>query len=266
MATITGNWTNWKSSAMFGRLYRYRINAAQYEYTETNDTRETVTTHSDPPPPNGQENKGRLSINSLLNPEKGATFHPPQRASQGSLGPARQPTPRYQAHRWRPYRPVVLPSSGSLGPASQPTPYKSRPRNLNVLYSLEQIHFIQYHRGDKGMQWQEILLSFNRCFPVFFLQNNNPKHQKEALSNLYYRAQMYPRIDNKGNLVLDQNGDEELVNIKLVTRCPERVLTYSWTDEEDKEKSRRIIATRATQGTCQLRGAELRLWPPSEAM
>ncbi|KFY99703.1 hypothetical protein V498_00571 [Pseudogymnoascus sp. VKM F-4517 (FW-2822)] len=95
---------------------------------------------------------------------------------------------------------------------------------------------------------------------------------------------MYPRIDNKGNLVLDQNGDEELVNIKvremikhqhkavlhdyikLVTRCPERVLTYSWTDEEDKEKSRRIIATRATEGTGQLRGAELRLWPPSEAM
>lgn len=118
------------------------------------------------------------------------------------------------------------------------------------------------------MQWQEILLSFNRCFPVFFLQNNNPKHQKEALSNLYYRAQMYPRIDNKGNLVLDQNGDEELVNIKvreminhqhkavlhdyikLVTRCPERVLTYSWTDEEDKEKSRRISKSPCARGLC----------------
>jgi hypothetical protein len=69
---------------------------------------------------------------------------------------------------------------------------------------------------------------------------------------------MYPKIDDGGNFVLDQNEEVEMVNIKvrdrashqhrnvlenyikLVTRCPELVIEYLWTDEEDKVKAREI--------------------------
>ncbi|KFY82451.1 hypothetical protein V498_08582, partial [Pseudogymnoascus sp. VKM F-4517 (FW-2822)] len=83
IAPTTGDWTNWKPSAIFQRSYRYRKNSGEYECIDANVSTtgnigaiaereeeghsaaghasgETVTTHSNPPPPNGQENKGRL--------------------------------------------------------------------------------------------------------------------------------------------------------------------------------------------------------------
>ncbi|KAL5351122.1 hypothetical protein ACLOAV_002973 [Pseudogymnoascus australis] len=84
-------------------------------------------------------------------------------------------------------------------------------------------------------------------------------------------------MDDEGNIVLDQNGQVEMVNIrvrdrnshpyssiledyfKLVTRCPGKILTYSWTDEVDKEKARKIIADRAMRGMGRLPGDILRV-------
>jgi hypothetical protein len=69
---------------------------------------------------------------------------------------------------------------------------------------------------------------------------------------------MYPKIDDGGKFVFDQNGDVEMVNIKvrdraqhqhrdvienyikLVTRCPELAIEYPWRDEEDKVKAQEI--------------------------
>lgn len=214
--------------------------------------------HSNQPPPNGQENIGRLSINSLLNPEEVATFHPPRGASQvvlPLLGPKLTP-------------PNSCGSRRSMSRSSRPTSLVS-PSYSTIPYSLEQIHFIQYHREDKGMQWQAIVQPFKTRFPrVVFQKSNDPKRQKGALESRYYRAQMYPKIDDEGNLVLGQNGDEEMVNIKVrerrnhrhkaaldnyikrVTRCPEMVLEYSWTDEEDKEKARSISMSPCARGLC----------------
>jgi hypothetical protein len=77
---------------------------------------------------------------------------------------------------------------------------------------------------------------------------------------------MYPKIDDGGNFIFDQNGEVEMVNIKvrdradhqhrnilenyvkLMTRCPELVIKYPWTDEEDKAAlccSLRLAAQRA---------------------
>lgn len=147
--------------------------------------------------------------------------------------------------------------SGSNSPAPS--------SHSNVPYTLEQVHFIQYYREDKSVQWQAIVDPFKSQFPrVVFPQSNEsngsngPDRQKGALECRYYRAQMYPKIDDGGNFVFDQTGDVEWVNIKvrdrndyqhisilgeyfkLVTRCPEEVLTYSWTDEDDKKEARRI--------------------------
>ncbi|OBT64665.1 hypothetical protein VE03_05885 [Pseudogymnoascus sp. 23342-1-I1] len=125
---------------------------------------------------------------------------------------------------------------------------------------------------------------FKKQFPQVVLhQSNGPESGKGkgkgkgALECRYYRAQMYPKIDDDGNFVRDQNGQEEMVNIrvrdrsshryssildnyfKLVTRCPDKVLEYSWTDEEDKEKARRILADRAMKGIGRLPGDIVRV-------
>ncbi|OAF57151.1 hypothetical protein VC83_06051 [Pseudogymnoascus destructans] len=156
------------------------------------------------------------------------------------------------------------------------------PSHSNVPYSLEQVHFIQYYREDKKVQWQAIVQPFKRQFPrVVFHQSssssNSPKRGKGALECRYYRAQMFPKIDDEGNFVRDHNDEYEMVNIKvrerinhpykailddyikLVTRCPEEVLKYSWTDEKDKAEARDIIANRARQGRGELPGAIIRV-------
>jgi hypothetical protein len=241
--------------------------------------------------PNGQTPYGqtlnvqrRLSINLLLNPQEDAAYHPPQKTSEivlpplGSLnlltspGPNPQPKsyyqepPRLRQHRNR-YRhhnsPSGYSSSSSCGSMSgisrSPSPTSSS--HSNVPYSLEQVHFIQYYREDKKVQWQAIVQPFKRQFPRVVLQqssSNGPKRGKGALECRYYRAQMYPKIDDEGNFVRDHNNEYEMVNIrvrdrsthrhiailedyiKLVTRCPEEVLKYSWTEEKDKALARDI--------------------------
>ncbi|KFZ25449.1 hypothetical protein V502_00053 [Pseudogymnoascus sp. VKM F-4520 (FW-2644)] len=166
--------------------------------------------------------------------------------------------------------------------SNSPTPSS----HSNVPYTLEQVHFIQYYREDKNIQWQAIVDPFKAQFPrVVFPQSNEPNgpkgpdRQKGALECRYYRAQMYPKIDDGGNFVFDQNGDVEWMNIKvrdrnnyqhisilqeyfkLVTRCPEEVLTYSWTDENDKKEAKRIIEGRAMQGRGRLLGGLIRVRP-----
>ncbi|KFY22401.1 hypothetical protein V493_06639 [Pseudogymnoascus sp. VKM F-4281 (FW-2241)] len=200
-------------------------------------------------------------------------------------GPALHCSQRFREHQrfhHDQYKRQSSSSSCSSISRSSRSPSPTSTSHSNVPYSLEQVHFIQYHREDKQMQWQAIVEPFKRQFPrVVFQesQSSGPKRNKGALECRYYRAQLYPKLDDEGNFILDQNGEEEMVNIrvrdrrnhhhksvlenyiKLVTRCPERVVTYSWTDEEDKEKARRIIAARATQGIGPLPGAELRVRP-----
>jgi hypothetical protein len=97
-----------------------------------------------------------------------------------------------------------------------------------------------------------------RQFPnVVFKQANGPKRRKGALECRYYRAQLYPQLDKDGKIIRDQNGEVVITNIrvrdrpmhhkkimddyvKLVTRCPEKVLEYSWTNEKDKVLARKI--------------------------
>lgn len=249
--------------------------------------------------PNGQTPYGqtvnvqrRLSINLLLNPLEDAAYHPPRKTSEtvlpplGSLnlltspGPNPQPMsyyqepPRFRQHRNK-YRhhssPSGSSSSSSCGSMSRSSrslsPVSSS--HSNVPYSLEQVHFIQYYRDDKGAQWEAIVQPFMRQFPrVILHQSSGPKRGKGALECRYYRAQIYPKIDDEGNFVRDHNDEYEMVNIKvrerrehpykailddyvkLVTRCPEEVLKYSWTSEEDKAEARNISKSFYARSLC----------------
>ncbi|KFY41791.1 hypothetical protein V494_02784 [Pseudogymnoascus sp. VKM F-4513 (FW-928)] len=174
---------------------------------------------------------------------------------------------------------------GGMVQRSSRSPSPTLPAHSNVPYTLEQVHFIQYYREDKGVQWEAIVIPFKKQFPqVRFKPSTGPNRGKGALECRYYRAQMFPKLDDAGNLVLDENGEPEMVNIKvrertshrhrniiedyfkLVTRCPEMVLEYSWTDEKDKEEARRIIRERAAKGIGRLRGDIIRVRSTLEAM
>lgn len=213
-------------------------------------------------------------MNLLLNHEEKATDYSPQMVlpSLGSLNLLTAPGPaiHYSQHQRFQHKRERSSSSSNVSRSTRsPSPISTS--HSNVPYSLEQVHFIQYHREDKQMQWQAIVESFKRQFPrVEFQesQNHGPKRGKGALECRYYRAQLYPKFDDEGNFVLGQNGEEEMVNIKvrnrrthphksalenyikLVTRCPEMVETYSWTSEEDKEKARTISKLPRVQRLC----------------
>lgn len=74
---------------------------------------------------------------------------------------------------------------------------------------------------------------------------------------------MYPKVNEDGTFQYDDKGEIVMVNtkvrdrrdmersggkkwtvlndyFKLGSRCPEQVLEYSWTDEEDKRRARAI--------------------------
>ncbi|OAF54221.1 hypothetical protein VC83_09510 [Pseudogymnoascus destructans] len=128
------------------------------------------------------------------------------------------------------------------------------PSHSNVPYSLEQVHFIQYYREDKKVQWQAIVQPFKRQFPrVVFHQSssssNSPKRGKGALECRYYRAQMFPKIDDEGNFVRDHNDEYEMVNIKVRERInhPYKAILDDYI-KLDKAEARDIIANRARQG------------------
>ena len=126
----------------------------------------------------------------------------------------------------------------------------------NKKYTTEEMHFIQYFREDKRMQWADIVGPFNAQFP-------NHKRERGALECRYYRFQMYPKVNDDGTFQYDDKGEIVMVNtkvrdrrdtersggkkwrvlndyFKLVSRCPEQVLEYAWTDEEDKRRARAI--------------------------
>lgn len=178
-----------------------------------------------------------------------------------------------QSHKYRhqssPSNHISCSRSSSMSPLGSRSESPPSPAHSNIPYTLEQVHFIQYHREDKSMQWQAIVDPFRIQFPRVYIQlGNTPERRKGALECRYYRAQMYPKMDDGGNIVLDQNGQVEMVNIrvrdrnshpyssiledyfKLVTRCPERILTYSWTDEADKEKARKISKSPCVRNLC----------------
>lgn len=126
----------------------------------------------------------------------------------------------------------------------------------NKKYTTEEMHFIQYFREDKRMQWADIVGPFNAQFP-------NHKRERGALECRYYRFQMYPQINEDGTFQYNDKNEIVMVNtkvrdrrdtkrsggkkwsilndyFKLVSRCPEQVLEYHWTDEEDKRRARAI--------------------------
>lgn len=126
----------------------------------------------------------------------------------------------------------------------------------NKSYTLEEMHFIQYFREDKRMQWADIVGPFNAQFPAH-------KRERGALECRYYRFQFYPKVNEDGSFVFDDKGEIVMVNTKvrerrerkrmggkgwdrlneyfrLVSRCPEKVVEYEWTEEEDKRKARQI--------------------------
>lgn len=133
---------------------------------------------------------------------------------------------------------------------------ESQQRHSNKKYTTEEMHFIQYFREDKRMQWSDIVGPFNAQFP-------NHRRQRNALESRYYRFQVYPKVNEDGTFQYDDKGEIVMVNIKvrdrkdtersggkkwtvlnnyvnLVSSCPKQVLEYAWTDVEDKERARAI--------------------------
>lgn len=133
---------------------------------------------------------------------------------------------------------------------------KATQGHSNKKYTLEEMHFIQYFREDKRMQWADIVGPFNAQFSPH-------KRERGALECRYYRFQLYPKVNEDGSFVLDDKGEIVMVNTKvrerrerertggkgwdrlneyfrLVSRCPEKVVEYKWTEEEDKRKARQI--------------------------
>ena len=133
---------------------------------------------------------------------------------------------------------------------------KATQGHSNKSYTLEEMHFIQYLREDKRMQWADIVGPFNAQFPAH-------KRERGALECRYYRLQLYPKVNEDGSFVFDDKGEIVMVNTKvrerrkrertggkgwdrlneyfrLVSRCPEKVVEYEWTEEGDKRKARQI--------------------------
>jgi len=157
------------------------------------------------------------------------------KASSSSASPSSSPTSR-----------AALQAAGDpRGPG--PAPRKSA--HSNVKYTAEEVHFIQYMRDDRNTQWQDIVEPFNLQFPSHY-------RDKGALECRYYRAQFFPVLDPEGNPVFEENGEVAMTNIKvrdrkcqgehfkqclkLVDRCPQKVLEYSWTADVDRQRARSI--------------------------
>ena len=106
------------------------------------------------------------------------------------------------------------------------------------------------------MQWADIVEPFNAQFSPH-------RRERGALECRYYRFQLYPKVNEDGSFVFDDKGEIVMVNtkvrerrerertggkawdrlneyFKLVSRCPEKVVEYKWTEKEDKRKARQI--------------------------
>jgi hypothetical protein len=197
-------------------------------------------------------------LDSPLTPLSPLRYHylPPSR-------PYQHQRRQYKEVRRRRRDPAKLSSSpSSASPSSSPAsraalqaacdsrgPAPRKSAHSNVKYTVEEVHFIQYMRDDKNMQWQDIVEPFNLQFPSHY-------RDKGALECRYYRAQFFPVLDPDGNPVFEANGEVAMTNIKvrdrkcqgehfkqclkLIDRCPQKVLEYSWTAEVDRQAARRI--------------------------
>ncbi|RFU29707.1 hypothetical protein B7463_g6632, partial [Scytalidium lignicola] len=129
----------------------------------------------------------------------------------------------------------------------------------NKAYTTEEVDFIRYLKDDRGMKWDDILYYFCRQFPH---RNMHQRLTNQCLSARYYRDNKMPRLHENGRPVLDSNGkpifDElkvrqrscpgsEGIPFRLCERDPDRVLTYSWVQEEDKMIAKRLIENRRLQ-------------------
>lgn len=213
----------------------------------------------------------RLSIHLLLNPITPRAAYPASQLVLPSIETLdlpltllpHHPLPPHPHPRQRPYprrRPssrassttTTSTSTSSTSPPSSPrsplSPTKHTPHS-NLAYTLDQMHFIQYLREDKRLQWRDIVAPYNAQFP-------GHHRARGALECRYYRAQQYPTFDAAGGVVCDAAGDVVMGNvrvrqrrensgrveayIKLVDRCPHKVLEYPWAEEADKMRARRI--------------------------
>jgi len=93
-------------------------------------------------------------------------------------------------------RPQQLATSNQVqGPK---TVAQAKPKRSNLPYTNEEKDFIQYHREDCDMQWEQILSLFNQ----WLVACGKPDRQRESdqcLNGSYYRDQWYVCLDDEGD-------------------------------------------------------------------
>jgi hypothetical protein len=125
----------------------------------------------------------------------------------------------------------------------------------NKPYTMEQVHFMRYHKEDCGkMSWPDILTLFIQRFPEY--QNLECPLTVPCLSSRYYRDNKVPMLDEQGKLVLDSNdrfimvpwkirqrntADGKCIPYLFVDMHPELASIYDWVKPEDKARAERIL-------------------------
>lgn len=184
------------------------------------------------------------------------TLSPPPRTTAPTQqdvlpGPPLQTPSFYDEHAYS-RRMLSPPAShySSMGLHGYPSPPPDGDnRHINKKYSTEEGDFIIYALHDKKQKWASITRDFARLF------GTTPERSTSGLQAWYYRMNLRIPIWNAdGFLVFNHEDDEEpkttaikcrekdkdqsdrpgLDTLGLAQRYPERLMGYSWADNETK--------------------------------
>jgi hypothetical protein len=131
----------------------------------------------------------------------------------------------------------------------------SKPRkhigpHSNKPYTVEQVHFLRYHKEDLANVWLAVHSMFYQRFP------DSERLSIACLTSRYYRDNRVPKVDANGELVLDKNGNPIMIKAKIRDRAtpegksipylfiekhPEFALKYDWVRPEDKAVALKIL-------------------------
>ena len=123
-------------------------------------------------------------------------------------------------------------------------------QHSNKAYTVEQVHWLRYHREDLQLPWPQVHAYFSRCFP------DTERLTESCLSSRYYRNNVVPKLDGNGGSVLDSNGKVVMIPAKVrdrvttegkmkpflfVDKHPEFALVYDWVKQNDKTRATTIV-------------------------